>query len=76
MQPNHFNQEKTNSNEVLTPRDLINKHMRDPDHIVTEDEFRKVIVGEDDNYSSLKVEQHDPLRKHELRSRNRRPRTM
>lgn len=31
--------------EILTPRQLINRHMKDLTHVVTEDEFRKLKVG-------------------------------
>ena len=42
-----------NSNEVkkndesLTPNELMKMHMKDPNHVVTEDELRKMKVGAD-----------------------------
>ena len=31
--------------EKLTPKDLIKKHIADPTHKITEEEFDKLIVG-------------------------------
>ena len=31
--------------EKLTPKDLIRKHIADPTHKITEEEFDKLIVG-------------------------------
>lgn len=31
--------------EKLTPKDMIRKHIADPTHKITEEEFNKLIVG-------------------------------
>ncbi len=31
--------------ERLTPKDLVRKHIADPTHQITEEEFNKLIVG-------------------------------
>lgn len=31
--------------ERLTPKDLVRKHIADPKHQITEEEFNKLIVG-------------------------------
>ncbi len=45
--------------EKLTPKDLIRKHIADPTHKITEEEFDKLIVGV---FSSETVE--DPALRH------------
>jgi hypothetical protein len=40
----HFDGELAN-NEMLTAGELVRKHMNDRDHIVTEEELKKVVIG-------------------------------
>jgi hypothetical protein len=47
MENNNLSTEETNKDENLTPAELMKKHMKDPNHVVTEDELRKVKVGGD-----------------------------
>lgn len=44
---NPSSNEVTKKDESLTPAELMKKHMKDPNHVVTEDELRKVKVGGD-----------------------------
>ena len=36
-----------NSNEALTPAELIKKHMSNPNHKITEDEMKNLKIGND-----------------------------
>jgi hypothetical protein len=35
------------NNRKLTPAELIKKHMKDPNHVVTEEELKNVVVGDE-----------------------------
>ncbi len=35
------------ANELVTPNQLIWKHINDPAHVVTEDDFKKMVIGKD-----------------------------
>jgi len=47
MVPNNPSNNEPESNNKVTPAKLIKKHMKDPNHVVTEDELKKVVVGEE-----------------------------
>jgi hypothetical protein len=38
---------QTNDDQSLTPKELVKKHMEDPAHVVTDEELKKVKVGDD-----------------------------
>lgn len=44
MEPTAMQLPKENI-ERLTPKDLVRKHIADPTHQITEEEFNKLIVG-------------------------------
>jgi hypothetical protein len=44
---NSTSNEVKNNDESLTPNELMKMHMKDPNHVVTEDELRKMKVGAD-----------------------------
>jgi len=44
MEPNIISAE-TEKTERLTPKDLVRKHIADRTHMITEEEFDKLIVG-------------------------------
>lgn len=53
------------TSENLTPRDLINKHIHDQKHVVTDDELRKVKVGASAQ-DERKVNEKAEIRKEEI----------
>ena len=32
-------------NEIITPKDLVWKHIKEPNHVITDDELKKLTVG-------------------------------
>ena len=44
---NSTSNEVKKNDESLTPNELMKMHMKDPNHVVTEDELRKMKVGAD-----------------------------
>ncbi len=44
METNTIHSSQT-STEAVTPKELVWKHIKDPNHIITDDEFKKVMVG-------------------------------
>jgi hypothetical protein len=43
---NPLSDRQTGKDKRLTPAELIRKHIKDPGHVVTEDELRNLRVGE------------------------------
>jgi len=39
--------EENKKEPILTPADLVKRHMQDPTHVVTDEELRNVKVGDD-----------------------------
>lgn len=35
----------TTNSDVFTPKELIWRHIKDPNHVITEEEFSKLVVG-------------------------------
>ena len=62
---NPSSDEETKKDESLTPAELMKKHMKDPNHVVTEDELRKVKVG-DDGEDVKQIEKEVDAKKDEL----------
>ncbi len=54
-----------NTPENLTPRDLVNKHIHDENHVVTEEEMQKLKVG-DSAQSEEKINKEAEIRKEEI----------
>lgn len=42
---NPASQEEKSKDEQLTPHELLEKHLKDPNHTVTDDELKKLKVG-------------------------------
>ena len=36
---------KVSTPEMVTPKELIWKHIKDPNHVITEEEFSRLVVG-------------------------------
>lgn len=57
------------STESLTPRDLVNKHLHDEKHVVTDEELRALKVGdsaEDEEKINEKAEtRKDEIQRHQ-----------
>ena len=34
-------------NKIITPKDLVKKHIQDPNHVISDEEFDHVKVGEE-----------------------------
>lgn len=62
---NPSSKEETKREESLTPAQLIKKHMQDPKHVVTDDELKKVKVGNDAE-DEKKVSKETNAKKEEL----------
>jgi len=47
METNNLANEKSGNNTKHTPAELVKKHIKDPSHVVTEEELKELVVGDD-----------------------------
>jgi len=47
METNYFLNEQPGKNARFTPAELIKIHIKDPNHVVTEEEMKKLVVGDE-----------------------------
>jgi len=56
-----------NKDKGLTPRELFQKHVKDPEHHVTDEELRSLKVG-DEAESEITIEKEADTKKDEIKS--------